>query len=297
MQKYQINTKFGDIEADLFLLPGFFITDSANSGSFHMHQHAECHMVHSGTLEIHTEQKNYTLTAGDICFLPRLLEHFISNASESVEKCSFNLRLVQRKLKEPQLFAEYSRLFEIDHVIVIHETDLYQRHYRYISEAIVNDSPVNRLRLQASCTLLLLDLADLLKTYHTRELPAASFGQKETQHEADEYLFNLELYVQQHYTEDISLNTAAEFLHLSPRQIGRLLKSHSGRSFGETLLHQRMWAARELLADCSIPISDIPNMVGYRSYPGFYSSFKKFWNMTPNELRIQLQATNTSRSV
>lgn len=288
MEKYQINTKFADIEADLFLLPGFFATESGYSGPMHSHQHVECHIVHCGDLNIQTVEKTYHLTAGDVCLIPRLMEHCICNATENIQKCSFNLRLIQRKVKEPQLFEEYSTLFEIDQVIIIHQTDLYARYYHYISDAIANNTSVNCIRLQAASTMLLLDIADLLRTYHAKDSPTVSGEKSKDRHEADEYLFNLELYIQRHYMEDISLNTAAEHLHLSPRQIGRLLKSHSGRSFGETLLHQRMWSARELLTDSSVPISEIPSRVGYRSYAGFYSSFRKFWNMTPNQLRQQL---------
>ena len=288
MEKYQINTKFGDIEADLFLLPGFFAIDSGYSGPFHSHQHVECHIVHCGTLDIQTEQKIYHLTAGDLCLLPRFMEHCICNASEDIQKCSFNLRLIQRKMKEPQIFDEYSKLFEIDQVVIIHQTDLFARHYHHISGSIAGTSPDDSIRLQAASTMLLLDMADLLRHHHTTDSPSAIRDESEDQHKANEYLFNLELYIQQHYAEDISLQTAAEYLHLSPRQIGRLLKGHSGRSFGETLLRQRMWSARELLADSTIPISQIPAMVGYRSYPGFYSSFKKFWGMTPNKFRMQL---------
>ena len=289
MENYQINTKFGDIEADLFLLPGFFSIDSGYSGPFHSHQHVECHIVHCGTLDIQTAQHTYRLTAGDLCFLPRLTEHCICGSSEDIQKCSFNLRFVQRKQKEPQLFEEYNRLFEINQVIIIHKTTLFDRYYHPIASSITGTAPDDRIRLQAATTMLLLDIAELLRTYHANDVPTAALDEREESHEADEYLFNLEVYIQRHYMEDISLETAAKHLHLSPRQIGRLLKSHSGRSFGETLLHQRMWAARELLADPSIPISRIPAMVGYRSYPGFYSSFRKFWGMPPNQFRKQLR--------
>jgi AraC-like DNA-binding protein len=285
VDSYQISIAFGDVDADLFLLPGFFVHASACSGPLHAHQHTECHIVHSGTMEIHTEQNNYRLVPGDICFIPKFLDHCICDATQDIQKCSFNLRLVQRKAKEPQLFSEFSKLFDMEQVTILHHTTIYERHYQTISDSIATGSPADLVRLQASSTLLLLDLADLLKTHHTSESPVAVPEETAAQHESEEYLFKLELYIQRHYAEDISLNTAAEHLHLSPRQVGRLLKSHSGRSFGETLLHQRMLSARELLKDPSIPISKIRALVGYRSYPGFYSSFRKFWNMTPNQFR------------
>jgi len=59
--------------------------------------------------------------------------------------------------------------------------------------------------------------------------------------------------------------------------------------FGETyavlVLKRRMSIAAALLKKTDIPCSVIAEKVGYSSYTGFYVAFKRYFRMTPDEMR------------
>jgi len=287
----QLNTRIGDMDVDIFMQPAFVMRQGPLTSHFHAHQHVECHIIHRGFMEIQTEQQLLRLDAGHVCLLPKHLNHYIRQTSEDIIKCSFTIRLTRNKSKELSIFDEYSAVLDVQQVTVLLPTAFafFERYHPAILSAALESSPISCFRLQALTTLLILDLYDLVKMYiPPQDLSGTISIDAASQPETDEYLFHIETFMHKHYMEDISLHTLAEHVHLSPRQIERILKNHSGLSFGETLLQQRMWAAREHLANPCIPISEIPTLVGYRSYSGFYSSIKKFWGATPNEVRLQL---------
>lgn len=98
-------------------------------------------------------------------------------------------------------------------------------------------------------------------------------------------------YIEKHYSEDISLYTAAEYVHMNHIYISRLFKRELGETFLETLTKYRLKKACELLADCEYKIYEISSMVGIFD-PGYFSQvFKKYYGLTPSEYRDRLLAT------
>lgn len=287
----QLNTRIGDMDVDIFMQPAFVMRQGPLTSHFHAHQHVECHIIHRGFMEIQTEQQLLRLDAGHVCLLPKHLNHYIRQTSEDIIKCSFTIRLSKNKSKELTIFDEYNSVLDVKHVTDLLPTTFafFERYHPAILSAALESSPISSYRLQALTTLLILDLYDMVKKcIPPQNLSSAIQIDAASQPETDEYLFHIETFMHKHYMEDISLKTLAAHVHLSPRQIERILKSHSGLSFGETLQQQRMWAAREHLANPHISISEVPYLVGFRSYSGFYSAIKKFWGATPNEMRLRL---------
>lgn len=78
----------------------------------------------------------------------------------------------------------------------------------------------------------------------------------------------------QNYNKPISLADIADALNLCPMHAQRVIKKHTGRTFGENLLYHRMTAARKLME--KMPLADIAATVGYGSYSGFWKALKRF---------------------
>ncbi|NLX77339.1 MAG: response regulator [Clostridiaceae bacterium] len=95
-------------------------------------------------------------------------------------------------------------------------------------------------------------------------------------------------YIENHYSEDISLFTAAEYVHMNHIYISRLFKKEMGETFLETLTKYRLKKACELLSDFDYKIYEISSMVGIFD-PGYFSQvFKKYYGLTPSEYRDRL---------
>ena len=91
-------------------------------------------------------------------------------------------------------------------------------------------------------------------------------------------------YMYSHY-QNASLPQMSMTCSYSERQIIRLLKKHTGKSFSALLQDIRMKKALSLLKNPEIPISEIANQVGYSNARYFNRIFKQVFTFTPEEFR------------
>lgn len=84
----------------------------------------------------------------------------------------------------------------------------------------------------------------------------------------------------------------AEALHISKRQLARVLLEHYGMNFRQKLLGTRMDHAGWLLRTTRKSIGEICSIVGYNSETTFFKNFKNHYDMTPLQYRKQHQSTD-----
>lgn len=96
-------------------------------------------------------------------------------------------------------------------------------------------------------------------------------------------------YIDQHYAEDISLNTVADAVFLNRDHLSRQFKKEVGVTFSEYLTRCRMEQARRLLDRTSLRISDIALEVGISNMSYFSTVFHKVFGCSPNEARRSVE--------
>lgn len=82
----------------------------------------------------------------------------------------------------------------------------------------------------------------------------------------------------------------AEALHISKRQLARVLLEHYDMNFRQKLLVTRMDHAGWLLRTTEKSIGEICSIVGYNSETTFFKNFKNHYDMTPLQYRKQHQS-------
>jgi len=92
-------------------------------------------------------------------------------------------------------------------------------------------------------------------------------------------------YVEDHYTEGITLELTAAIFFVSKEYLSKAFKASVGKGFTEYLTSLRMERARELILDYKVPLKEIGELVGYLDQAHFYKTFKRFYGMTPGETR------------
>ena len=93
-------------------------------------------------------------------------------------------------------------------------------------------------------------------------------------------------YIQENYANtDISLNSVAASVNLSPNHFSTVFGQEMGQTFVEYLTAQRMGKARELLRGTNMKTSEIAYAVGYKDPHYFSYLFKKTQDCTPREFR------------
>lgn len=98
---------------------------------------------------------------------------------------------------------------------------------------------------------------------------------------------SIKQYIDQHFTEEISLSMLSEIFYMDPDYASKLFKKEYGTSIKNYIIDKRIDAAKELLSSTSLPINMVAINVGYENYSYFTRLFKKMTNQTPVEFRSQ----------
>jgi two-component system response regulator YesN len=95
-------------------------------------------------------------------------------------------------------------------------------------------------------------------------------------------------YIDEHHAEKFTLQEIADHCYVSQWHLSKLLNKHTDKSFYDLLNASRIRAAKKLLEDPSLKISDICERVGYADIGHFSRVFKKMEGVSANEYRNRL---------
>jgi transcriptional regulator GlxA family with amidase domain len=102
---------------------------------------------------------------------------------------------------------------------------------------------------------------------------------------ADDRIRGVEDYLQRHFAEPVSIESLAQRIGMSPRNLARRFKAATGHVPGAYLQDLRVAAAKELLERGSHTVQTVSTRVGYDDVAFFRSLFKRRTGMTPAEYR------------
>ena len=159
------------------------------------------------------------------------------------------------------------------------------RDFNYAQEAI--RLGVTRFLLKPS---RMDEIHEALEAMAARLSSSAEKDREESENEnAGSFLINQAIaYMQKHYAEKLTLQEVADACYVSQWHLSKLMNRHTGKSFYDILNSLRIKAAKELLTDPGLRISDIGEKVGYADTAHFAKVFKKLVGMSANEYRNSL---------
>lgn len=96
-------------------------------------------------------------------------------------------------------------------------------------------------------------------------------------------------FIHEHYTEDITLQTVADHVHISRNYFSLLYKKHTQLNFIDYLIQLRVKRAKELLRNKTTKIYEVASESGFNDVKYFSKLFKKMTGLTPAEYREQCQ--------
>lgn len=96
-------------------------------------------------------------------------------------------------------------------------------------------------------------------------------------------------YIEQNDAKKLSLQEVADFCYVSQWHLSKLINKYAEKSYYDLLNSVRIEKAKELLADPSLKIGDIVDLVGYSDSGHFSRTFKKLTGLSANEYRSRLK--------
>jgi AraC family transcriptional regulator len=98
---------------------------------------------------------------------------------------------------------------------------------------------------------------------------------------------NIKLYMNENFTEDISLPTLADIGNLSIFHFNRLFKKITSYTPYKYLLTVRLQSAQLQIRNTRSPVTDIAFSTGFKSLEHFSASYKNFFGISPSEDRFK----------
>ena len=94
-------------------------------------------------------------------------------------------------------------------------------------------------------------------------------------------------YINQHISEDISLHDLCREIHISKYHFSRKFKQVTGLTVMAYVLNTRIVAAKSMLSETDLPISEVSSRNGFCSISYFCRVFKEQTGITPLQYRKQ----------
>ena len=95
-------------------------------------------------------------------------------------------------------------------------------------------------------------------------------------------------YIQAHLTENISLETIANYLGISRYHFCRIFKQSVGLTPHQYMIQQRVEKAKVMLREGKLSISDIACVCGFSHQSHLNYHFKKLTGVTPREFILKI---------
>ncbi|QAY68258.1 response regulator transcription factor [Paenibacillus protaetiae] len=94
-------------------------------------------------------------------------------------------------------------------------------------------------------------------------------------------------FIRGHFREELSLEQAAEHVHLNPYYFSKLFKQYIGESFIDFITRIRIEEAQALITEGRLSLKEISYSIGYKDPNYFSRVFKKVAGLSPSEYRSQ----------
>ncbi|MFC3771145.1 response regulator [Paenibacillus sp. GCM10012303] len=113
---------------------------------------------------------------------------------------------------------------------------------------------------------------------------AAVYVQKQRMSVSHQIVKQLLSIVEEEMDQEISLHQVADRLFVNSSYLSRLFKQETGKSFSAYVIERKMERAKAALLD-GAKISEAASLVGYHDGSYFTRVFRKYWGVTPGEVR------------
>ena len=241
----------------------------------HIHHAMECVLVTSGTLELGIAQELFHMDCGDFAIVfPDIIHHSQVFGKRSCR--SIHL------LVAPEMITGYQSvlLHSCPQNAIISHTSLHPD-VCYAMQALLREA----FQTKPSATLFQAYSAIIL----TRTLTGFHLVDKSSIGSGD-LIYRTVEYIAQHFQEDISLQSMANALYVSPYALSRVFSVTFHMNFNRYLNTTRLRFVLSQLEYSDTPITEAAFNAGFESQRTFNRFFQETFHMSPRQYRKNYRA-------
>ncbi|MFC3928097.1 helix-turn-helix domain-containing protein [Streptococcus caprae] len=252
---------------------------------FHWHPEMEINFVRKGRARYHIDYDFFESQAGDIILIrPNAMHsiHPIEQDEHLVDTFQFHLDLIGNAAR--------------DYISISYLQPLQNNNSKFITRIRKTDPGYQDL---ADCLNQIFQLTQepgrhfelLLKAKLTEFLYLVYFHKLVKRKNTDDlYRKNEKIrdiidHIQEHYAEDLTIESLAERMGYSKTHFMTVFKQHTGSTATEFIIQIRLQKASHELVQSMKPILEIATEVGFNNLSNFNRQFKLYYQMTPSQYR------------
>lgn len=228
----------------------------------HLHEEIEAGCILSGSSEICIEDKKYFMTSGDFYIaFPNQIHRY-----ENSKDLKAYIMIVSPRLI-PEFNEVFSKKVPVSPVITgvnKNVTKLFSIMYSEQKKGITEETTRG---------LLLAMMGILMKHMKLMDVDKYNIS----------VLKNVLLYCNEHYTEPVTIEMAAESLHISRSNLAHIFKKRLNTTFGKYVAKKRIERACEILRVGEKNITETAAEAGFESVRTFNRTFAKAVGISPRE--------------
>lgn len=243
----------------------------------HYHDSYEVYFLISGMRNHFIGEEYFYIMPGDVMLVKPFELHY-STSPEKFQYKRYVLNIKKHVLTHTFSQQEIEELFKIFDYRILHLNEKEQSELLNLLKKVDQVYHSNQF------------LSDKLYKYTTAEiflfLKNVSDKRKITApYQTDNEIIKAVRYINERYTENITLDDITEFLHMSKYHFCRVFKQFTGATFLEYLNNLRLTEAHQLLIHTKKSINEIALTTGFNSTAHFTRVFKQVYSQSPREFR------------
>lgn len=244
----------------------------------HFHADYEMLYISKGWAEVEIGGRHYRAESPCVIFLGNLETHRIVSVSEDYERYVLIAPPESLKAAPAELLSVFrSRPDDFEHVLSLANSPanvepLFQSAAR---EAQLNDG-FSQSCAESYVRLILVELYRFAPT----AFPAG-------RHRIPPALIEIQRYLDEHFTENLSISEVSAQFYVSPTTLRRLFREFVGCSPKQYILLSRLSLARALLESEGLSIAAVAEKCGFADASHFIRCFKARYGATPHTVQSE----------
>lgn len=281
-----LDVSIGDMTVSLFHIT---IGENDSTGEYtgsHFHTAYELQYVKRGSLTLVDEAESRVINEGEFVIIPPGTFHSNTQRSDFVR---YTLRFsITANSGESDGFSEYchySRILgAISGITVLKDKTAEHDIGRLAQLELTQAENMHRIKLYTA--LLITDILQSAEKQQTRPATVTVIDRSVNMSTEDERIkFIIENCIQKYFATNQTADRIAKELSMSERNCARVVNRLLGDNISNIVIKQRMHIARTLIEKTDRSLGDIAEAVGYNTYVAFYTAFKKYYGISPTEIR------------
>ena len=254
--------------------------------TLHHHDFYEVYFFLSGNVQYNIESRSYLLTPGDVLLISPMELHQPMFGQEQREYERIVLWIDKQFLEgfslPGQRFTDCFDTSNPRHTNLLRPEGVARQFLMFLLEQLIsestNEDPYREIASLSYLAQVLISL-NRLALKQRKEEPITG---------PDSTVYNVLGYINEHYSENLSLDDLANRFFISKYHLAREFQRLVGTSVHRYIVQKRLVMAKQMLST-GRPSSEVYQHCGFGDYSNFYRAFKAEYQISPKEFVQRLK--------